>query len=234
MSGGRFVNTKILVRTILAATMLLGAAESAQALVIGTGINDNCIPFQCRSGTRYQQVYAASNFGGVTSITSFSFFDRDGGSTITAATYTVRLSTSNFTVDNLDTATLSNNPGSDAALFTSVALGGPILGRLDFIAGVGGGSAFLYDPVAGDLLIDIVLTGVGTRGSGSFDAHARDAGGLFSRAHDFGTGFEGFGLNTGFNLDSPKESGIPEPATLSLMGIGFLGAGLARRRRKFA
>lgn len=230
---------RFLIRALFATAMLLGAAGSAQALIIGTADpnSGNCFPFTCAGSgdTRYQQVYASSSFAGVTSVTSVSFFNTEwSAATFSSATYTLTLSTSNFTVNNLDTSTLSNNPGGDAALFASVSLSGATGAQFDIVAGTGGGGSFLYDPSAGDLLVDIVLTGLTTGGSGFLDAMNGSSGGLFSRAHDFGTGFTNSGLVTGFNLTSapPPPPGIPEPATLSLMGIGLIGACVARRRRK--
>jgi hypothetical protein len=118
--------------------------------------------------------------------------------------------------------TFDNNVGSDDALFgVFVLTGGTAPATLSF-AGV----PFTYDGV-GDLLLDIQVSGVGHVGpSASYEARG-DALGLFSRAHDFGTGFLGIGLVTEFT----QAARAPEPGTLVLLGVGLAAFGFARRSR---
>ncbi len=47
-----------------------------------------------------------------------------------------------------------------------------------------------------------------------------NAGGIFSRMHDFGSAFEGYGLVTGFET-GPYSGEVPEPAAAGLIGLGL-------------
>ena len=225
--------------SIGAGIMYLALAGSAQAapILIGTATGSNSFPFNSSStADRYQQVYSASSFSGPVDITAISFFNNNNpGAVFETADYMFTFSTSNFAVNTLDTANLNANPGVDAALFASVNLSGATGSMFTITAGSGGGSSFVYDPLAGDLLVDIFRTSqvIGS-GSGFLDAMNNSSGGLFSRAHNFGAGFENYGLVTEFETETVTAgpAPIPEPATLALFGIGLVGLGLARRRRK--
>jgi hypothetical protein len=214
-----------------AMSLALASAVHAAPLLIGTPTGSNAFPFTSdgfETNNRYQQVYAASSFPGPADITAASFSNTVlPGAIFETADYTFTFSTSNFTVNNLDTVDLNNNPGADAALFASLTLSGLTGAKFTIAAGTGGGSAFHYDPSAGDLLVDItrINQDVGS-GSGALDSMNGDAGGLFSRAHNFGGGFLNRGLVTEFELQA-----VPEPSTLALFGIALTALGVTRRRR---
>ena len=89
------------------------------------------------------------------------------------------------------------------------------------------GTPFVYDPAGGNLLLDI-RSSISASGRAFFDARIGDADGLFSRAHNFGSGFTGYGLVTQFNTST-----VPEPGSIALVGTGLLallGMGAPRRQ----
>jgi len=214
--------------TMLTMVLLgLGLSTPAQAVIVGSPASDgNCFPFGCAfiagPSTRYQQVYDDAALGGPITISEIRFFLNIAGR-LNSGTYTLRLSHSANPVDALDTLSFGNNVGSDDALFgVFVLTGGPAPATLSFV-----GAPFAYDGL-GDLLLDIQVAGISHAGlSSSYDARNDDAGGLFSRVHDFGTGFEGYGLVTEFT----QATQAPEPATLALLGVGLAALGFARRSR---
>jgi hypothetical protein len=208
----------------------LGLSTPVQAVVVGSpGSGGNCFPFGCAflggastPSTRYQQVYNDAALGGPITISEIRFFLNSGGN-LNSGTYTLRLSHSANPVNALDTTIFGNNVGSDDALFgVFVLTGGAAQATLSFA-----GTPFAYDGV-GDLLLDIQITEITHLGLDSFhQARIGDAGGLFSRAHNFGTGFTNYGLVTEF----VGAAQAPEPGTLVLLGVGLAAFGFARRAR---
>jgi PEP-CTERM motif-containing protein len=220
-------------RCLVVLAALLAFAGPAGAVIIGLpadSASGNCFPFGCSGrngsiGTRYQQVYDSAQFSGSLLIDTISFFDTSfPGGNLNTGTYTLSLSTTSQPVNGLDLVTLDNNLGSDNQAFTvSILGGGAVPSVLSF-----SGTPFLYNPSVGNLLLDIRITDIAHSGNEAFfDARSGTAAGIFSRAHDFGDGFEDFGLVTEFD-----GSAVPEPTTVGLLGLGLITGAIRRRRER--
>ena len=220
-------------RVISAAVMAIAATvaslpASADVLIGGGETGANSFPFRGPAfgsiGSVYQQVYDASQFSGSIGITGIRFFAQ-GSPVVRAGTYTFSLSTTSAAVDALS-LTFNNNLGGDNQQFFSGALGGAVAANLTVF-----GTAFNYDPTAGNLLLDIrVSNASATLGSGGFQSRNSNPGGPFSRAQNFGSGNAGFGLTTEFLTAAGPA--IPEPGTFALIVTGLAGLGMMRRRRR--
>lgn len=209
---------------LLLVVVLFAILSDAQAITIGLPASGgNCFPFGCSyyaNPTRYQQVYASSEFSGSISIMAIQFF-KYSGSNLNSGTYVLSLSTTSKAVNGLNLSNFDDNLGPDNQLFTTQVLtGGFAPAVLTF-----SGNTFHYDPTMGNLLLDIKISGfVKSTSSSFFQARNGNAGGVFSRAHDFDGGFNDYGLVTEFVP-------IPEPSTLLLVGSGLLGFGILGRVR---
>jgi len=216
----------------LVLTLILGlfAAVPAQAQVLVGEPADggNCFPFGCGfsgDNTRYQQVYDAASLPSAFDITDISFFLESEGE-LNQGTFDFFLSTTDVAVNDLS-ATMDDNLGADNTLFGSFTLGGSAPATLTF-----SGTPFSYDPSLGNLLLDIQISDfVASPNNSFFFARNDDPSAPFSRMHDFGGGFEGFGLVTEFE-GREVNAEVPEPASGLLFASGLLALGWAVRRRE--
>lgn len=206
----------------------LAAPGVASATVIGQDApSSNCFPFGCKAdeGTRYQQVYDADEFSGPIDIGGLEFFqDNNPGGQFNAGTFDFNLATTSRQVGNLDTSDFEANITGTNQDFATVELSGG--DRSGFTVN---GDSYTYDPAEGNLLLDIQVDGIQEVGeSAFFDAYNGGADGRFSRAHDFGGGFEGYGLKTEFET----AQAVPAPASLGLLGLGLVGFAARFRTRR--
>ncbi len=217
------------------------AAAPVHAQVIGAPATSvNCFPFTCYNlldsntgnpypSTRYQQVYAASNFvSGPIAINRLSFFLSPSytAGPLNTGTYTIALSTTTAAVNGLS-STFASNLGADNTIFGVFNLGGSAPSTLTFT-----GATFNYDPSLGNLLLDVQasITAGSTAASVStsyYEARYEDAAGAFSRQHNFGTIFDNTGLVTEFGFVQ-----VPEPSSYALLAAGLAVMGLVARRRR--
>lgn len=210
-----FIGKSASVAPVPGATTNVGdivVSANNKPVTVGVATNGNCYPFMCNdSGTstgpsiHYQQVYAASAFSGVTQINSVTFFQVftaqfGGTTTVLSGNYQVSLSTTTKTVDQLS-PTLSSNIGADNTVIFNGNLGG-VSTSPSFT--INAAVPFLYDPSAGNLLLDIVVTSQQLLRNGSGNGY-NDAGSnsSTSRAYAFVGNSNGavdtIGLVTEFN-----------------------------------
>jgi hypothetical protein len=218
----------------IGAALLLATSAPVLASSVTIGVSDptspNCIPFGCPDGfvlTRYQQVFDASAFSGPIAIDAMTLFHTTTfGAVLATASYSISFSTTAKPVGGLSTA-LGSNVGADQTFFALAAFAGGTMPAALTFTGI---SPFVYNPAAGNLLVDILVSVAGPDGGAFLDAERTDP--LTSRAFvQAGSGTaDRLALVTRF--DYHAATAVPEPMTLVLLGSGLAWRGLRARRAR--
>lgn len=217
---------------VLAATSCLAGVPAAAAdVVVGDSTGGNSFPFGTSNCfaicSVYQQVYNKNQFASPVAIEAIRFVKDSGGAALAGGTYTISASTTNAAVDALSGTFASNIGADNTTVFTGTLAPNFDGSVLRFVFS----NPFQYNPAAGNLLLNFAVAGYTAPNDGVFFRSQSSINGVTSRQHDFGSGFEGFGLQTTFET-SQISGGVPEPSTWALMLIGFFAIGAAVRRRK--
>jgi hypothetical protein len=232
------------IASILAAGVASANTVVPNSLAAVEGNSNNGFPFNLgpfgEASQRYQQVYDASQFSGLQLITDIHF--RPDASTGAAFSSTlgsiqINLSTTSAVPDGLSATFAANVGGDDTIVFgpgpltLSSAFTGA--GPKDFDIAIILTTPFLYDPSAGNLLMDVRNFEDGS--TTQFDAEVT-TGDSISRVFTSGTGVgaatgtvDTSGLVTLFTTEAVS---VPEPGTLLLTAVGVIALATAGRRRR--
>ena len=240
--------------TRLMAAAIVSAAVAAPTLagfVVVPGANtategdlDNTFPYLPGGTMRYQQVFNASEFsafGGPQTITDIRYrldgSDRDAFSQ-TQPNVQIGLSTTAAAAGGLS-STFASNVGADATTvyngsLTLASAGGSPLAPFDIVISLS--TPFVYDPAAGNLLLDVRNFG-GNQTSRYFDAVASSPVTSRVYASDVNSSVangsaESYALVTGFTFGPAinTTNPVPAPPAALALALGAAGLGLIRRR----
>lgn len=219
--------------TLFAGVIAMSAVCQSQAgaITVGSANSLNAMPFEDLTSGTYQQIYSNSDFGSSPlALTGVTFFG-ETGSSITSANYTLDVST---TTAGLGYYALYSPGVNNTQEFTGI-LSGPLTGGSFTIPF---SQVFNYNPSAGNLLLQVSISG-GPSNPGGLGLYAMSNGGaLFSRSYNVYSGTlninsaDSTGLVTQFDTASTPSSTAAEPGTLLLLGSTLIAGAVLRRRRK--
>lgn len=231
-----------LLPALLLCLFLLTAMSATAGVVVGSPADPgtgNCFPFGCAYSGEYQQVYNAGQFSGPITITDLEFYNTQinaGATLMNSGNWAISLSTTAADWNSLSGTYASNIGADNTVVFSgnlsqSWAFGDTLQITLS--------TPFTYNPLDGNLLLDVVASGTSAPGGSIyFDTNGYDNGGFDGNnylgrvycngCYPTGVVNNGYGLVTGFDAGT---SGVPEPATEALFGLGIAVFGLVARRR---
>lgn len=231
----------------LAALLAIAAAPTARANVT-IGITDGgglCMPLSCQAKfgiTTYQQVYAAGAFPGPIVFNGVGFHASrsrfSSGEVIDTATYSVSFfltaagpSPRNTPGPGTLSTVLGDNLGDPLGSLGTFSLGGLLPDRLDLI-----GAPITYDPLDGNLLMQITLVSIDgplvdfllVGGAGYFQSDIRgvDTSGVYS------SGGDAYYIDEVAVLTTFLTVPTPEPASAALLPLAVASLAALRRRRR--
>ncbi len=204
----------------------------ASPIVIGSGSSLNGFPFGEVSGPiaylgEYQQIYLSTAFSGPLFINQIAFESAALGTL--SDTFALGLGTTSATPSDPGTTYLGNKRPDFTQVFSGTVVT-TLMGGSAFDLLINLDSPFLYDPSAGNLLLDVFLTAASGNSAPFKAGISTDVG----RLSNFGgtgapTATPNFGLLTQFDV---TQIPIPEPMTLMLVGIGLARGVMIRNRSK--